>query len=210
MWVMPFRSELSHFTNHTNNRVESMFGNCAEHSAAWQRRIESEYRSKVEMPGTLRDTKISGRNEHCVRHGYLLGGCSTARSLPERVPVGEGGPIVRLRVCNYDKGSMSPCHGAQEVPWRLFHHLVFSISPSDLSGASENTNKLSEHADLDSALSQLNDWWYRLWLDRVKPLPPRSSFSVATRDDDCKFDEGNESGAKGATNIGGEGVWWWC
>lgn len=69
MWVMAYRTQLPHFQNHTNNRVESFFGKVKQHvdsystmnqciSAllSWQQRKEEDYRAKVEMPGTLRDS----------------------------------------------------------------------------------------------------------------------------------------------------------
>jgi len=31
MWVMAFRVDLPHFNNHTNNRVESLFGKVKQH-----------------------------------------------------------------------------------------------------------------------------------------------------------------------------------
>eukprot|EP00644_Phytophthora_capsici_P004071 jgi/Phyca11/108235/e_gw1.15.235.1 len=72
MWVMLHRVDLPHFNNHTNNRVESLFGkikqNIKSHVSIYrslevllqmQRRMEEEYRSNVEMPGTLRDSSYS-------------------------------------------------------------------------------------------------------------------------------------------------------
>ncbi|ETI46180.1 hypothetical protein PPTG_12340 [Phytophthora nicotianae INRA-310] len=72
MWVMLHRVDQPHFNNHTNNRVESLFGKIKQnvkshvsmHSSlevllAIQRRMEEEYRAHVEMPGTLRDTSYS-------------------------------------------------------------------------------------------------------------------------------------------------------
>ncbi|EGZ11302.1 hypothetical protein PHYSODRAFT_338022 [Phytophthora sojae] len=68
MWVMAYRVDLPHFGNHTNNRVESLFGKLKrklkghltmraslEVLLEYQRRKEEAYRSKVGMPGTLRD-----------------------------------------------------------------------------------------------------------------------------------------------------------
>lgn len=67
MWVMLHRVDLPHFNNHTNNRVESSLGKIKQnikshvsmHSSLevllqMQSRMEEEYRSSVEMPGTLR------------------------------------------------------------------------------------------------------------------------------------------------------------
>ncbi|ETP03807.1 hypothetical protein F441_19285 [Phytophthora nicotianae CJ01A1] len=68
MWVMAHRVDLPHFNNHTNNRVESLFSKLKrtrkgkltmrtsfEALFAYQKRLEEDYRSKVSMPGTLRD-----------------------------------------------------------------------------------------------------------------------------------------------------------
>ncbi|EGZ10339.1 secreted protein [Phytophthora sojae] len=68
MWVMAYRVDLPHFGNHTNKRVESLFGKLKrklkdhltmraslEVLLEYQRRKEEAYRSKVGMPGTLRD-----------------------------------------------------------------------------------------------------------------------------------------------------------
>lgn len=69
MWVMAYRVALPHFQNHTNNRVESLFGKVKQQIKghfsmnsslkallSYQWRKEEEYYAKVEMPGTLRDT----------------------------------------------------------------------------------------------------------------------------------------------------------
>lgn len=69
---MAFRTDLSHFKNHTNNRVESFFGKvkhslkghysmhqCVVALLAWQRRKEDEYSTEVQMPGTRRDVTYS-------------------------------------------------------------------------------------------------------------------------------------------------------
>ncbi|KAG6949257.1 hypothetical protein JG688_00014696 [Phytophthora aleatoria] len=71
MWVMLHRFELPHFNNHTNNRVESLYGkskqnikshftmqNCLEALLAMQ----EEYRAHAGMPGPLRDTSYSEMN----------------------------------------------------------------------------------------------------------------------------------------------------
>ncbi|EGZ26515.1 hypothetical protein PHYSODRAFT_320450 [Phytophthora sojae] len=68
MCVVAYRVDLPHFGNHTNNRVESLFGKLKrklkghltmraslEVLLEYQRRKEEAYRSKVGMPGTLRD-----------------------------------------------------------------------------------------------------------------------------------------------------------
>ncbi|KAE9043484.1 hypothetical protein PR002_g3330 [Phytophthora rubi] len=72
MWVMAYRVDLPHFGNHTNNRVESLFGKLKRYLKghltmraslkillAYQRRKEEEYKAKVEMPGTLRNVGYS-------------------------------------------------------------------------------------------------------------------------------------------------------
>ncbi|KAE9282250.1 hypothetical protein PR003_g27454, partial [Phytophthora rubi] len=72
MWVMAFRVDLPHFNNHTNNRVESLFGKLKRRLKGhltmraslnvlldYQRRKEELYKTKVEIPGTLRDVKYS-------------------------------------------------------------------------------------------------------------------------------------------------------
>lgn len=65
---MAHRVDLPHFSNHTNNRVESLFGKLKLTLRAkltmkaslvavleYQRRVERDYQSRVEMPGTSRD-----------------------------------------------------------------------------------------------------------------------------------------------------------
>ncbi|KAE8975857.1 hypothetical protein PF011_g24298 [Phytophthora fragariae] len=80
MWVMVYRVGLPHFGNHTNNRVESLFGKLKRYLKghltmraslkvllAYQRRKEEEYKAKVEMPGTLRDVS------YCAWHDDTVG-----------------------------------------------------------------------------------------------------------------------------------------
>ncbi|KAE8961449.1 hypothetical protein PF011_g29747 [Phytophthora fragariae] len=80
MWVMAYRVGLPHFGNHTNNRVESLFGKLKRYLKghltmraslkvllAYQRRKEEEYTAKVEMPGTLRDVS------YCEQMNIALG-----------------------------------------------------------------------------------------------------------------------------------------
>ncbi|EGZ18311.1 hypothetical protein PHYSODRAFT_261378 [Phytophthora sojae] len=68
IWVIAYRVDLPHFGNHTNNRVESLFGKLKrklkghltvraslEVLLEYQHRKEEAYQSKVGMPGTLRD-----------------------------------------------------------------------------------------------------------------------------------------------------------
>ncbi|ETP50560.1 hypothetical protein F442_04183 [Phytophthora nicotianae P10297] len=58
IWVMAYRVDLPHFGNHINNRLESALDN--------QRRKEEEYRSKVEMPGALRDVAAAIKTQYDV------------------------------------------------------------------------------------------------------------------------------------------------
>ncbi|KAE9157828.1 hypothetical protein PF004_g32072 [Phytophthora fragariae] len=80
IWVMTYRIGLPHFGNHTNNRVESLFGKLKRYLKghltmranlkvllAYQRRKEEEYTAKVEMPGTLRDVS------YCEQMNIALG-----------------------------------------------------------------------------------------------------------------------------------------
>ncbi|KAG3184632.1 hypothetical protein PC128_g13677 [Phytophthora cactorum] len=72
MWVMAYWVDLPHFGNHTNNRVESLLGKLEWHLKGhftmraslkvlldYHQHKEEQYRSNVEMPGTLRDVSYS-------------------------------------------------------------------------------------------------------------------------------------------------------
>ncbi|ETI29946.1 hypothetical protein F443_22936 [Phytophthora nicotianae P1569] len=78
MWVMAHRVDQPHFNNHTNNRVESLFSKLKrtlkgkltmrtslEALFAYQKRLEEDYRSKVSMPGTLRDVAYTEEMNMC-------------------------------------------------------------------------------------------------------------------------------------------------
>ncbi|ETI49843.1 hypothetical protein F443_06581 [Phytophthora nicotianae P1569] len=84
MWVKAYRVDLPHFGNHTNNRVESLFGKLKRQLKShftmqaslkvlvdYQRRKEEEYWPKVEMPGTGR--VLRRRNECCAGDDNTLG-----------------------------------------------------------------------------------------------------------------------------------------